>query len=1145
MKEKSAAAEREERILAYWKERGIFQKTLEKEALNGPFVFYEGPPTANGKPGIHHLEARAFKDAIPRYKTMQGYFVRRKGGWDTHGLPVELQVEKELGLQSKKEIESYGIAAFNKKCRESVQQYLKLWDEFTYRIGYWVDQQQPYFTYDNSYIESLWNIVSKVEEKKLLYKDYKVVPWCPRCGTALSSHELAQGYQDVKDLSVYAKFKVKGAQDTYLLAWTTTPWTLPGNVALAVGKDISYSYIQNENETHIVASELLNKLFSSENIKVLNEVSGKDLIGMEYEPLYPYLAEQIPEKEKLETAYKVYTADFVTTSDGTGIVHIAVMYGQDDFELGTKLELPKFHTVDDTGHFIFGTDFLEGKFVKDEETAVSIIKDLAHRGLLFKKEKYEHSYPHCWRCKTPLIYYARDSWYIAMSKLRPELIAENEEINWEPAHIKEGRFGEWLKEVKDWAISRERYWGTPLPIWQSSEGERLVVDSIEMLTKYAKRSGNRYLVMRHAEAKQNLTHIVSLEATAQDGLTEAGKIQAQTAAEQLKSTGVDIIVCSPFVRAQETALILQKYLGGELIIEEGLGEMMIPSYSGKTWDDYHKDYPKIVENFTAAHAGDESYLDVKKRVMEVLKKYEATYKDKTILFVTHGGPGWLLLAGAQGISTEEALRMIRNKVLYHEFDNAEIKKLAYVPLPVNEAYELDLHRPYIDALVLEKEGKEFRRVKEVMDVWFDSGAMPFAQDHYPFAQKELAYPADFISEAIDQTRGWFYTLHAVGALMGKGHAYKNVLCLGHLLDAQGKKMSKSLGNIIDPWEQMEKYGVDALRLWMFSVNQPGDSKNYDEKTVDEGVKKVFNLIYNVLSFYELYREKEVEAEVPENMSQHILDRWIMARLSQLITVSTEGLNMFKLFEPSRAIRSFIDDLSTWYLRRSRERIKQGSKDAKKTLYVVLKTLAKIMAPLTPFAAEDIWQKLKTERDEESVHLSMWPKSPDLNFSPEQVLSAMLSARNFVTMGLMRRSEEKINVRQPLKKFTIKHSGEEIPFWKEISSIIAEELNVKEVILESLGQDTSPVILDTEITPELKLEGDYRELVRAIQDLRKKQGFTPSDSILITISKKAETPLALFIDDLKKTVLARKIQFDDIDGEEINIDKDIYIIKIEK
>lgn len=937
---KSDAALREEAVLQFWRKNKIFEKSLEQTEGKKEFVFFEGPPTANGKPGIHHLEARAFKDAIPRYKTMRGFHVRRKGGWDTHGLPVELQVEKKLGLNSKKAIEEYGIAKFNQECKESVWEYLDTWNKFTKRIGFWLDQDNPYVTYENNYIESVWNIVKEINKQKLLYKDYKVVPWCPRCGTALSSHELAQGYEDVKDLSVYVKFKVKPNQkfgahmgsipdNTYILAWTTTPWTLPGNVALAVGEDIEYAMWKENESYYIFAMDLGLKLFpnfdSSDMSKYFGPYNGNQLIGLEYEPLFPFLAETISESEKpkLDKAYKVYEADFVNTEDGTGIVHTAVMYGQDDFELGTAVGLPKHHLVNPEGKFIKGTGFLEGRFVKEKDDKgkptldVDIIKYLTDKNLFFSKENYQHSYPHCWRCKTALIYYARDSWYIRMSdpKIKKQLISENKKINWEPEYIKEGRFGEWLKEIKDWAISRERYWGTPLPVWQCAECKQFeVIGSIEEL------------------------------------------------------------------------------------------------------------------------------------------------KEKT-----------------------------KNK------------------LPLNDKKELDLHRPYIDEIKLvcthstnsgQVCGGELVRVKEVMDVWFDSGAMPFAQDHYPVGVKKIAYPADFICEAIDQTRGWFYTLHAIGILMGRGKAYKNVICLGHLMDAVGKKMSKSIGNVVDPWVMMEKYGADTLRLWMYSVNQPGESKNFDEKTIALLQQQTFGLLYNVLAFYELYPAPEQArygAGRNKPKSNNVLDVWILARLDELTKLSTENLDNYKLLEPVRAVRDFIGDLSVWYLRRSRERIKSGDEDARQTLYFVLKTLAKLLAPFAPFTAEDIWLKLKmnppTGGDVESVHLTGWPKAGKIHSG---ILENMRITRTIVSLGLEARQKAKIQVRQTLAKLEVKN----LNLSKEYIELIKDELNVKKV--EENKNLEFDVKLDAKITPELKAEGDYREFMRSIQDRRKELGLSPGDKMALPV-----------------------------------------------
>ena len=1124
---KSNAALREEAILAFWKEKDIFKKSLAKDAPSGDFVFYEGPPTANAKPALHHLEARAFKDVMPRYKTMQGYRVARRAGWDTHGLPVELQIEKKLGLTSKKDIEVYGIAAFNKECKDSVFTYIKDWEVFTDRIGYWVDKENAYYTFNPNYMESLWNIISEVEKKGLLYKDYKVLPWCARCGTTLASHELAQGYQDDKDLSVYAKFKIVGTDNGYFVAWTTTPWTLPGNVALAVGNDIEYVEAKVGEEILVVAKERVSLL--PEGYSIVAEHKGSEMVGMQYEPLYPYLATVITgdEKEKMSNAYKVYAADFVTTTDGTGIVHTAVMYGAEDFELGTKVGLPKFHTVNTEGKFIDGTDFLEGRFVKDEEVAVDIIKDLAHRGLLFKKEKYEHSYPHCWRCKTALIYYARDSWYIGMSKLRQELLDANKQINWEPDHIKEGRFGEWLDGIKDWAISRERYWGTPLPIWQSIEGKRIVVDSVATLKTYAKKSKNTYYVMRHGQTEHNVRQEWNCDPSTPDPMTELGVQQVKDVAIGF-ADDIDVIITSPYNRTTESAKLFVETKGWntEIITDQRLREWGVGSqFNNKPFTEYFGARNASTDRYGFKTEDGESYLDILKRAGECIYDMETKYAGKKILIVTHGAVARALELVARGYSTSSLFATTRE---YINFANAEIRQIDFVPLPHNDTFELDLHRPYIDEVVLEKDGKEYRRVKEVVDVWFDSGSMPFAQDHYPFEQ-DMKYPADFISEAIDQTRGWFYTLLAVGVLMGRGTPYKNVICLGHLLDKDGKKMSKSIGNVIEPFDQMDKFGVDAVRFWMYSVNAPGEGKNYDEKSVAEINNKVFNLLGNVYSFYELYRDKALEGEYTE--SANVLDQWIMARLNQLIATMTDRLDAYDLFQPTRAIREFCDDLSTWYLRRSRDRLKDGDSDAKRTLYLVLKTTAQLLAPFAPFTAEDLWQNLKTGgasmdgaphdragSDTESVHLSVWPETGNVD---EKVVTDMQAVRDLCAEGNALRKKLNIPVRQPLATLTAK----EWNLSDAYSALVMEELNVKKVVA---GSETA---LDTNITSELKLEGEYRELVRVVQDLRKEKGLMPQDVIALTLPTKYQEIVDTFGEELKKTVGAKDVV---VNGEEVVI-----------
>ena len=1116
---KSDLAQKEEEILSFWKENNIFQKSIDKDAPQGEFVFYEGPPTANGRPGIHHLEARAFKDIIPRYKTMRGFRVQRKAGWDTHGLPVELEVEKKLGLKSKKEIEVYGIEKFNDECKKSVWTYVDEWRDFTNRIGYWIDMDRPYVTYKSDYIESVWNILAEVQKKDLLYKDYKVLPWCPRCGTALSSHELAQGYQDDTDLSVTAKFKVVGQDNMYILAWTTTPWTLPGNVALAVGKDIDYVELKIKNkdaqEERVILAKARLSLIEGE-YQIIREMKGSEIAGFEYEPLYPYLKESVPEKQKdqLRNAYKVYAADFVTTEDGTGIVHTAVMYGQEDFELGTKENLPKFHLVDDSGHFTKDTGEFAGRFVKDEEVAVDIIKDLAHRGLLFKKEKFKHSYPHCWRCKTALIYYARDSWYIRMSSLRSELLAENEKINWEPAYIRDGRFGEWLREIKDWAISRERYWGTPLPIWITEDKTEMIgVDSVETLKQYSKKSGNRYIGFRHGWAEGNEERKVNGDPKRIIQVLPKGEEEVIASAQQLKNAGITKIFCSEFARTQRTVEIIKETTGLDLevVVDSRINEIRFGDFEESDVDEYRKTFPERMR-LTKAPVGGETLNDVRKRVGEFLYELESTYKNEVILIVSHGDPLWLMDTVAHGYGDDDMFAIAGQRYV----QTGHFQELPFAALPHNQQYELDLHRPYIDEIVLEKDGKEFRRVKEVLDVWFDSGAMPFAQQHYLSSDtQKVRFPADYISEAIDQTRGWFYTLHAIGILTGRGHAYNNVICLGHLLDKDGKKMSKSVGNVINPWEMINQFGVDPLRFWMYTRNQPGESKDFDPKTVDEVVKKVFNLVLNVMKFYEPYVHERV---VLSNVSTHVLDQWILTLLDDVVFRMTAYLDDFKILEAARLIRDFIGDLSQWYLRRSRDRFKSDNEGDRQmainTLGFVLERLSIVIAPFMPFLAEDLYQKLRTSTSQESVHLELWPETPIKSAGQILTLSSMDSVRKLVTLGLEARAKLGIKVRQPLALLTIKDST--LQGFDPYLQVLMDEVNVKSIAFnESLD---SEVVLDGDISEELKREGEARELVRAIQDMRKEKSLSPLDRITIHLSVTSWGKLVIteWEGDIKKT-----------------------------
>jgi isoleucyl-tRNA synthetase len=852
--------------LAFWKERDIFRRTMD-ERRDGPrYVFYEGPPTANGKPGSHHVLARVFKDMFPRYKTMRGCYSLRRGGWDTHGLPVEIEVEKELGLQHKHEIEEYGIARFNQKCKESVFRYIKEWEELTERIAFWASMEEAYVTFTNDYIQSVWWILRQYWDKDLLYQGHKVVPYCPRCGTPLSSHEVNLGYKDnTPDPSVFVRFAVKDQPGTYFLVWTTTPWTLSGNVALAVGEDVVYVKVRGQNpagetEHLIMAEALFGEVLGGLGYQAVERMKGSDLAGLHYEPLYRFLPSE-------KDHHYVITGDFVSTEEGTGIVHIAPAFGAEDLEAGQKYNLPILQTVDPSGAFIDEVKPWAGMWVKDADPL--IIEDLRRRGLLLRDEIYLHTYPFCWRCETPLLYYARPTWYVRTTAYKDLLVGLNQTINWVPEHIRDGRFGNWLENNVDWALGRERYWGTPLPVWECDS------------------CGHQHCV------------------------------------------------------------------GG-------------------------------VDELSALSGQDQS--------------------------------------------------------------------------------NLDLHRPYVDEVTWpcrECDGGTMRRVPELIDVWFDSGAMPVAQWGYPYYHQEEfkdQFPADYICEAVDQTRGWFYSLHAISTLLFESVCFRNCICLGLIMDAEGEKMSKSKGNVVDPWDVLNAHGADAFRWYLFTATPPGSDRRFSVDLVGEVIRTFWLTLWNTYSFFVTYASLDgfdptTAPEVPVEQ-RDLLDGWILAELHGLVRDVTDAFERYDVPGATRPIEAFVDDLSNWYVRRSRRRFWKSENDADKTaayltLYECLVTVSKLLAPTMPFLSEALYRNLVASVDAdapESVHLAFWPEA-DSSLIDQRVRDDMRLVMRLVSLGHAARNSAHVKVRQPLAEaaFWLPDAGQ-ADVLRAYADVIADELNVKRVSL---------------------------------------------------------------------------------------------------
>ena len=1163
-------AEREVKVEKFWKENQIFEKTLAQTEKNDPYVFYDGPPFATGLPHHGHLLQGTIKDLVARYQTMRGRYVRRQWGWDCHGLPIENLIEKELGLKVKQDIEAYGVEAFNQKARDSVMTYDEEWKSVVPRMGRWVDMEHAYKTMDATYTESIWWAFKTLHDKKLIYEGYKSMHICPRCETTLASSEVAQGYKDVKDISVVVKFKVKTKQDkgipsfsenTYLLAWTTTPWTLPGNVALAVGEDITYIRWAHEGEYYILAKDRASKYFPDFDDSKAESISS--LVGIEYEPIFDYYSKN----EKLENhknGWKVYAADFVTADDGTGIAHEAPAFGEVDMELAKKMKLPFIQHVGMNGKMKPEVKDFAGMYVKpksddDKErlgTDIAVLKYLQEKGNFFAKENIVHSYPHCWRCDWPLLNYAASSWFVDVTRLKPRLIEENKEIKWVPENVRDGRFGKWLEGARDWAISRSRYWGAPLPVWKCNKcGKMESVGSVDALREHT-RGTNNYFVMRHGEAESNVRGLVSYKPDDKFHLTEKGKTQSKAAGGALVKDKIDTIIASPLIRTKETAEIAADALGipkSDIIYDARIGEVNTGDFNGCSIETYRGYFSSTLEKFTKPSPGGENLEAMKTRIGEFLYDIDKKYKGRNILIVTHEYAAWLMDAVSKGATPEEASAM-RDGEGEDYINNSEVRPFLFAPIPHNDVYELDFHRPYVDRVVFHCscELGTMERIPEVFDCWFESGSMPFAQFHYMGDERTREgklfvknFPADFIAEAVDQTRGWFYTMLILSVALFDRAAFKSVITTGLILAEDGQKMSKRLKNYPDPLELAAKYGADALRFYM--INSPvvrGEELRFALSGVDEVFKKITLRTDNVRSFLEMYTENvTISRETPS--SAHTLDRWILARWYETHAEVTHHLDTHELDKATRPIMPFIDDLSTWYLRRSRDRFKSNEAEDKasaiQTTGWILMQLSKLLAPFMPFLAEDLYRRLPIEDKKESVHLEDWPTT---GVAASSILDNMDVARKVVEVALFIRAQNNLKVRQPLAALTFQLGAKHPLLTEEILAIIRDEVNVKgvahdEELKVSVENDTNlkmgesggvSVALNVLLTPELKEEGELRDIIRLAQEARKQNNFIPQDMGVVTVTGPAAVIAAVkkYEDILKKTVGASGVTYNEGD-----------------
>jgi isoleucyl-tRNA synthetase len=1110
---KETLGEREERILSDWNKNKIFEKTLEATKGGEPFVFFDGPPFATGLPHYGHLLAGTIKDVIPRFQTMRGRFVRRVWGWDCHGLPVENLIEAELGFKSKRDIDDFGVGKFNSLAESSVLKYDKEWKEIIPRMGRFVDMENAYKTMDAPYMFSVWWAFKSLYDKKYIYEGYKSMHICPRCETTLAASEVALGYKDVKDISVTVKFPLRDNPDVVFLAWTTTPWTLPGNVALAVNKDLTYARftLEGENLTYIALKDAIPRI--AKDAIITAEMKGSDLCGMAYIPPFMDYANDATLLNR-EKGWHVVSADFVTSEGGTGIVHIAPAFGEDDMNLGKEEQLPFIQHVGMDGRIKeevagFGGMMVKPKSDSERErlgTDIAVISYLQENGLFFSKENMVHSYPHCWRCDYPLLNYAASSWFVNVANLKEKAVEANKEINWVPDAVGHGRFHNWLEGARDWAISRSRYWGSPLPVWKCDECTNIRVIGGKEELRESQIARNNFFAIRHGESLSNVKDIVSCRVNDSDILTEKGKTQVKVATSFLEKMNIDIIVSSPIHRTKESAILVAEILKinpDNIIYDERIREVNLGNLDGHPNDEYRKMFSTIKEKFDRTVPGGESLSDMKRRFGEALYEYDEKYFGKNILFVTHEYGIWMLDAVSRGANLEETINL-REGAGDDYISNAEVHSLNFVAIPHNGDYALDIHRPHIDDVKLPCEcGSPMSRIKDVFDCWFESGSMPFAQHGFNGSEKDEAgvsfiknFPAHFIAEGLDQTRGWFYTLMILSiGLFGKA-PYKSVIVNGLVLTEDGQKMSKKLKNYPDPMELVSKYGADALRFYLISSPAVrGEDLKFSAIGVDEVAKKLTLRLDNVRSFYEMYKTG-IEIKRKQLTPTNVLDKWIIARWNETHVEVTHYIETNELDKATKLILPLIDDLSTWWLRRSRDRLKGDGADrdeAETTMGFVLFQLSRILAPFTPFLADDLYAKIPVENKKESVHLEEWP-TPSI--SATNIIETMESARNIVTLALEQRAKSGIKVRQPLSSITI--SNKEIVDNEELSSIIKDEINVKLILLDE-KIEKGIVILDIEITPELHREGMMRDILRSVQEERKKSGFHFSDNATLSIN----------------------------------------------